>query len=202
MKKIFVIVSALTILCGYSTNALGCMCGYATAEQTFRDAKVVFIGKVTKIVRTKTASVRLVLKESGTPELVKVPYWEKSTDDERVVTLEISETFKGTTDSTVSILTSVYDGGGTCGVNFKKGESYLVYAYERRPLLSSDQANLPRSQWTTEIELKASADQFNVRLPALETNLCTRTGHLRWSKEDIEEIRRVLKDNSGGTKEE
>ena len=202
MKKILLIVSALSILCGYSTNALGCMCGYSTAAQIFHDAKVVFVGKVTKIARTNSASVGLVLKESGTAEVLKVPYWEKSTDDERVVTLEISETFKGTTDSTVSILTSAYNGGGNCGVNFKKGESYLVYAYERRPELSSDQANLPRNLWTREIELKASADQFNARLPALQTNICARTGHLRWSREEIEEIRRVLKDNSGGNKKE
>lgn len=195
MKKILVIVSALTILYGYSTNALGCMCGYSTPEQAFRDAKVVFVGKVTKIARTKTANVGLVVKESGTLELMKVPRWERSTSDARVVTLEISEAFKGMTDSTVSILTSVYDGGGTCGVNFKKGESYLVYAYERQPELSSDQANLPRSQWTTEIELKASADQFNARLPALETNICALTGRLKWCKEGIEVIRRVLKDN-------
>lgn len=178
------------------------MCAYSTTEQIFRDAKVVFVGKVTKIARIKTASVGLVIKESGSLDVLKVPYWEKSTDDERVVTLEISETFKGTTDSTVSILTSAYNGGGTCGVSFKMGESYLVYAYERQPLLSSDQANLPRNLWTKEIELKASADQFNARLPALETNICARTGHLRWSREEIEEIRRVLKHNSGGTKEE
>jgi len=190
MKKVVVVVSAFSILCGYATNILGCFCGYSTAEQAFRNAKVVFVGKVTKIVRTKEASVGLLMKESGTLELLKVPRWERSNDDARVVTLEVSETFKGTTEPTVSIRTSVYDGGGTCGVNFKKGESYLVYAYERQPQLSLDQANLPRSQWTKEIELKASADHFNARLPALETNICARTGHIKWSNDDIEVIRR------------
>jgi len=55
--------------------------------------------------------------------------------------LEISEAFKGTTNQTIDILTAVYDHGATCGVNFKMGENYLVYAYDRRTELSAEKAN-------------------------------------------------------------
>ena len=191
--KFLTAASALIILCGYSTNALGCFCGMITTEQAFQESKVVFVGRVTKIERAKEASVGLLMKESGTLELVKQPRWEKSKDGAQVVTLEVIEAFKGTTDRTVSIMTSIYNGGGTCGVNFKKGESYLVFALERQPQLSPEQANLPRDQWTTEIKLKASADEFNTRLPALETSTCIPTQHMRWATDDIKVIRRVLK---------
>ena len=63
MKKFLTAASALIILCGYSTNALGCFCKMISAEQAFLDAKVVFVGRVTKIERTKEASVGLLMKE-------------------------------------------------------------------------------------------------------------------------------------------
>ena len=173
--------------------ARACMCSMSSVESAFAGADVVFIGKVIKITPVKEASVGLLMKESGTLELLKNPRWEKSVYKARSVTLEVSDAFKGVTSQTIEVLTSVYDGGATCGVNFRLGESYLVYAYKRRPLLSDDEAKLPKESWDQEIRLKAEADKFNEKLPSLSTNICTRTEHLRWVKDDVDKIHQIIK---------
>ena len=193
MERLLIAVCAAGFMLGLPQLASACLCGSTDAQGAFLGADTVFIGKVTKIVRTKEASVGLTVKESGTLEVMKVPRWDKDVDGARVVTLEISETLKGPAHQTVDILTSIYDNGGTCGINFRLGESYLVYAYERRHELSADQAKLPKDQWTREIHLKAAADKFNQRLPALQTNICARTAHMKWAKDDVDIIRRILK---------
>src|SRR5439155_4430149 len=71
--------------------------------------------------------------------------------------------------------------------------NYLVYAYDRRTELSAEQAKLPKDQWTKEIQLKAAADKFNERLPVFGTSICARTERMRWAKDDVDVIRRILK---------
>ena len=46
------------------------------------------------------------------------------------VTMEISTTWKGTKGKVVTVETGL--GGGDCGYGFEEGESYLVYAYQRK----------------------------------------------------------------------
>ncbi|HYY94847.1 MAG TPA: hypothetical protein VE713_10040 [Pyrinomonadaceae bacterium] len=161
-------------------------------EGAFVTADIVFVGKVIKITPAKEAMATLLMKESGTLELLKTPRWEKYVEKARRVTLEVSEPFKGVAGKTVELVTAVYDGGGTCGVPFKKGESYLVYAYKRPPSLSENEAKLSKESWSQEIRLKAEVDNFNERLPPFETNTCTRTRHSRWTKKDINEIHRII----------
>jgi hypothetical protein len=192
MKRLLIAVCAAGLILNLPLVVTACLCGERNAEGAFLGADIVFVGRVTKIARAKEASVGLLMKESGTPEILKVPRWEKSVYGSQIVTLEISEAFKGATNQTIDILTAVYHHGATCGVNFKMGENYLVYAYNRRRELSADQAKLPRDEWTKEIQLKADADKFNGRLPGLETNICARTEHMRWANEDVDLIRRIL----------
>jgi hypothetical protein len=170
------------------------MCGITSVEGAFAGADVVFVGKVIKITSVKEASVGLLMKESGTLELLKTPRWEKSVYKARSVTLEVVEAFKGMTTKTVDVLTSLYDGGATCGVNFRLGESYLVYADKRQPSLSDAEAKLPKESWTQEIRLKAEADKFNKKLPSLSTSICSRTEHLRWVKDEVDKVRLIAKD--------
>ena len=191
-KRILIAAGAVAVLSLSSIRALGCLCGISSVEGVFHTSKIVFIGKVTKIKHAKEATVGLLMKESGTLELLKEPRWEKSTYGARIVSFEILEAFKGTTNQTIDLVTAVYDHGATCGVNFKPGETYLVYASDRRRELSTDQANAPKDQWTKEIQLKAEADQFNKALPALTTSICDRTRHIRWAKDDVDAIRRIL----------
>ena len=193
MKKSLIAICTLSIVLGLSQAALACLCGALTTEGAFASADVVFVGKVIKIAHAKEAGVGMLVKESGTLQTLKVPRWEKSVSSARIVTLEISEPFKGTSNQTIEVLTSVYDGGGTCGVNFRMGESYLVFAYKRRPELSPEEAKLPKAARTKEVQLKTEADKFNERLPILGTGICSGTAHMRWSKEDIDIIRGLIK---------
>ena len=133
------------------------------------------------------------MKESGTLELLETPRWEKSIDKMRSVTLEIIEPFKGVTEKTIVLTTAVYNGGGSCGVPFKIGESYLVFAGKTQPMLSKEEIKQPKESWTLEMRLKAEADEFNKQLPPYETNICGKTNRLRFMKDEIEEIRNFLK---------
>jgi hypothetical protein len=195
IKNTLIAICILGFVLCLSQTVRACSCRSVTVERAVAGYDVVFVGKVIKITSVKEASVGWVIKESGTLERLKNPRWKKSVDKVRQVTLEVSEAFKGVTGKTIELFTDVYNGGGTCGVRFRIGESYLVYANKRRPLLSEDEAKLPKESWTKEIRLKAEADKFNQHLPALGTNICMRTQPFRfqWVKEEVEEIRRILK---------
>ena len=140
LKKTLIAICTLTYVLGFTQTARACFCGVTTVEAAFGGADVVFVGKIIKITSVKEASVGVVVKEAGTLELLKVPRWEKSVYKARSVTLEVVEGFKGVTTKTVDVLTYIYDGGGTCGVNFRLGESYLVYAHKRESSLSDDES--------------------------------------------------------------
>lgn len=146
------------------------------------------------------ASVGLLLKESGTLELLETPRWEKSFEEMQSVTLEVTESFKGATEKTFTLISWVYNGGGSCGVPFKVGESYLVFANKTQSLLSKEDADKPKESWTLEMRLNAEADEFNRNLPSYQTNICMRTDRLRFMDEELKEIRNFLK--NGVWKEE
>ncbi len=196
IKNCLIVICILSFVLGLSQTARACMCSFSSAEVALAGADVVFVGKVVKITRAKEASVGLVMKESGTLELLKNPRWEKSVDKVQRVILEVTESFKGVSAKTVEVITDVYNGGGSCGVNFKEGESYLVYAYKRHPLLSETEAKFPKESWTQEIQLKSEADRFNEKLPLLATNICTRTERLRLVKDEVDKIRTLSKNRS------
>src|SRR5687767_14466683 len=101
LKKSLVAICALTSVLGLAQTARACMCGISSVEGAFAGSDVVFVGKVVKITPVKEASVGLLMKESGTLELLKTPRWEKSVDKARSVTLEVGEAFKGVTTKTI-----------------------------------------------------------------------------------------------------
>ena len=191
-------ICVLTFVLGFTQTVHACLCGISSVEGAFAGSEVVFVGKVVKITPVKEASVGLLMKESGTLEFLKTPRWEKSVYKARSVTLEVVEAFKGVTTQTIDVLTSVYDGGATCGVNFRLGQSYLVYAHKRQSSLSNDEAKLPKESWTQDIRLKAEADKFNEKLPPLSTGICSRTEHLRWVRDEIDKVRQMAKNGLPG----
>lgn len=148
LEKTLGAICVLTFVLGFTQTVRACMCGISSVEGAFEGSEVVFVGKVVKLTPVKEASVGLLMKESGTLELLKTPRWEKSVYKARSVTLEVIEAFKGVTTQTIDVLTSVYDGGATCGVNFRLGQSYLVYAHKRQLSLSDDEAKLPKESWS------------------------------------------------------
>ncbi len=193
LKKTVLAICVFTFVLGFTPTVRACVCGMSSVEGVFAESEAVFVGRVVKITAVKQASVGLLVKDSGTLELLKTSRWEKSVYKARSVTLEVVEAFKGVTTQTIDVLTSVYNGGGTCGVNFRLGESYLVYAHKRQASLSDGEAKLPKESWTQEIRLKAQADKINQKLPPLSTSICSRTEHLRWVRDEVDEVRRITK---------
>jgi hypothetical protein len=193
IKKTVVAICTLAYALGFTQTARACTCGFSSVEGAFAGADVVFVGKVVRITPVKEATVGLLVKESGTLELLKTPGWEKSVHKARSVTIEVVEGFKGVTTKTINVLTSIYDRGATCGVNFRLGESYLVYAHKRRSSLSDDELKLPKESWTEEILLKAEADKYNEKLPSLSTSICSRTELLRWVKDEVDKVRELAR---------
>lgn len=193
LKNALVTTCVLAFVVGFTQTVQACLCGISSVESAFAGSEVVFVGKVVKITPVKEATIGLLMKESGTLELLKTPRWEKSVYKARSVTFEVVEAFKGVTTQTIDVLTSVYDGGATCGVNFRLGESYLVYAHKRQPLLSDDEAKLPKKSWTEEIRLKAEAYKFNKKLPPLSTGICSRSEHLRWVRDEVDKVRQLAR---------
>ena len=56
------------------------------------------------------------------------------------------------------LFTASYNGGCTCGAQFNIGASYLVFAGKNRPMLSNEEAERPKEDWTLEMRLEADAD--------------------------------------------
>jgi hypothetical protein len=200
IKNFLISICLFSFLVFLSSTAYACSCSFGSLRGTFSSSDAVFIGKVSKIEIVKKARVGLLMKESGTLELLKIPRWEKSFEKMQIVTLEVIEPFKGATEKTFTLITRVYNGGGSCGVPFKIGESFLVFADKTQPLLSKEETDQPKESWTLEMRLNAEADEFNKQLPPYQTNICMRTDRLRFMNEEIEEIRGFLK--NGVWKEE
>ena len=195
VKNPLLAICAFAFLLLASQTALACSCSYSNVKGVFSSSDAVFIGKVSKITTAKEASVGLLLKESGTLELLKTPRLEKSIYKVQNVSLEVIETFKGATEKNVVLYTSLIS-NGSCGVPFKVGESFLVFAGKTQPMLSKDEAVQPKENWTLEMRLKAEADKFNEKLPPYETSICSRTERLRFMKDELLEIHYFLKNGT------
>ena len=179
-------ICALSIVLGLSQTVRACECSLDSqnVEGVFVGADVVFTGRVIKVVSMRMASVGLV-----SPNFSE---WKKFEDEVQSVTLEVAEAFKGVSSETIEVTTSVYS-AGSCGVQFEEGETYLVYAYERRPWLPVDKARQPKDTWTQELRVKADADKFNEGRPTLSTSICSRTAELRFREQEVDKIRQIIK---------
>jgi hypothetical protein len=187
LRSFLITICALSFVLGLSQTAHACECSLDSnsVEDVFAGADVVFVGKVIKVTSVKKASVALVMYPNN-------QVWKKFAREMQSVTLEVAEAFKGVSGETIEVTTDVYS-PGSCGVQFKEGESYLVYAHKRQPLLSDDEAKLPQETWTQEIRLKAEADKFNGSLLWLSTNICWRTERLHLREEEVGKIRQIIK---------
>lgn len=195
-KKSLLLLCSLPIILTFTQTARACFCGYRTVEVAFEGAPVVFVGKVIKISAAKQASVGFVVKESGTLEVSKAPRVEMSVRKMRIVTLEVTEAFKGVTSKTIEILSDVYNGGGNCGVNFKRGKSYIVFAHPRQPLEPDEELQTDQATRADEIRAQVEANKFNEKLPSLTTNICTLTSPLPFMTPEIDKIRRLAKERA------
>lgn len=107
MKKIFLIAASLLVLNTTAANA--CSCVPTTPQQSLKNSKEVFAGKVIDIVDQSGSNP----EASGYLGGFKV-------------TFEVSKVWKGKLEKQQVVLTS--GSSASCGYNFEKGKEYLVYA--------------------------------------------------------------------------
>jgi len=137
---------ALIVLLIAATEGIACSCiEKSSVCNAFGDAKAVFIGKVVEGSSVERMSDML---NTGTRDLT--------------FTFKVSRGFIGVkSDQTVEVHTGF--GFGDCGFPFRKGEEYIVYAYQ-------------------------SGDN-----QGLSTGVCTRTTHISRADEDISELETLFK---------
>lgn len=127
MKRIaLAFVVAVAVLT--ASEAAACSCGGPkSALDSLLQYDDVFVGRVKSVRRTWPLVVTLSKAMAG-----QVFQWfggrgfEPTDSDAVRVTVEVSETFKGSAASTVRIRTGF--GGGDCGYDFSVDETYLMYA--------------------------------------------------------------------------
>ena len=118
-----------------TSTAQACSCAAPPPpKQALEQAHAVFVARVTKIERGGRFG--------------------------KTVTMEVSTTWKGIKEKTVTVFTGL--GGGDCGYAFQVDKSYLVYAYQ-------------------------SKDRDG-KLGPLSTNICTRTRAVESAKGDIDAL--------------
>ena len=192
IKVNFVLVNILIILLCISQPGIACTS--PITESSFFSADSVFIGKVTKVAASQAATVDLVSYKEGKLLNKSDWYWEKFLYKILNVIMEVNETFKGIPSKTVDVSTGVFDDYRKENtVPYKVGESFLVYAYKRRPLISYFEHILIGKQKT---EVIAEADKFNELLPLFVTGLCSgtwRIKHSNYGEDEIKKIRSIAK---------
>ena len=123
------IIAAAIVLLAVDANACSCA-GRMTVADQFADASIVFVGRVETIRDRWTAfdkfwfRVRRLFNDNAKPQ---INYERYCTEHGLEVTFAVQQAWKGVPSRRMVLLTG--RGGGDCGVDFKPGTDYLVYAY-------------------------------------------------------------------------
>ncbi|OZM57920.1 hypothetical protein CIB95_06075 [Lottiidibacillus patelloidae] len=105
VKLLLILFISLSIFS--PTRASACSCVEpAPVETEYKRAEAVFVGTVSNVIEKNPFN--------GTPH--------------KSVLLEVETVWKGEKTTQVIITTGL--GGGDCGISFKEGDKYLVYAFE------------------------------------------------------------------------
>ena len=101
----FTLLAVVALISLSANSAFACRCATPPPpKQSLAKSKAVFLGKVIRIEKTKP-------RDFGVSVLR--------------VTFEVSRNFKNVTKRQVDVITSA--SGASCGYNFTKGKTYLVY---------------------------------------------------------------------------
>jgi len=108
----------IPLLIAHAANACSCA-GQMTAADEFADAKIVFVGRVESVRDRSSFLTRLFRKNPDEKHYCR--------DVGMEVTFGVQKAWKGVATRHLVLLTG--RGGGDCGVLFKTGVDYIVYAW-------------------------------------------------------------------------
>jgi len=181
-----------------SSEAAGSCMVKPSVEVAAKESALIFIGKVTKITPDQLASASYPLNG-------KKAKWDKYFYKTDIATFDVIQAFKGVEGNTIDIATSA---DGDAGYKFeggtwmKVGETYLVYAYERKPAgtVDTDWTGYSRSvarelkqmQESFPKKLAAEINEINSRLTPYSTSICGRTAKVSEIGEELDELYRIF----------
>lgn len=102
---VWFLIAALTVLAVPAERAAACSCAGLTTQEAKDFSDEVFRGTVTEI---------------------KKPWMSKGTGDLAKITLQVEEVWKGSAVQEIVVSSALSE--ASCGVEFREGESYLVFA--------------------------------------------------------------------------
>lgn len=102
---VWFLIAALTVLAVPAERAAACSCAGLTTQEAKDFSDAVFRGTVTEI---------------------KKPWMSKGTGDLAKITLQVEEVWKGSAVQEIVVSSALSE--ASCGVEFREGESYLVFA--------------------------------------------------------------------------
>jgi hypothetical protein len=198
IKNTCITVFTFCVLLCLSRTALACTCTANDIEHNFGSSYAAFTGKVIKIEPIKIQQVTNWIIDAKTQKIIRGTDESHLSETElQKVTFEVVENFKEVRkdftrgdSKTIEILNKVEN--GSCGVmQFRENESYLIFGWQREPLLSKDDAKLHQEKWTKRMILQSKADKLNENLPFYVTSVCSRTNLLEFAKEDVDKVRNL-----------
>ena len=137
MQHLIRAIVVVGILTSSAQIVYSCTCSAANQRRSFKDAAVVFIGRVIEIRELKEDAPY----KGGFPVALKVR-------------LKVEKSWKGKKQPEITVLSQQYT--GWCGgFNFKVGERYLLYAY------TEDKWLIAHSVCTRSSPLAQASDQVN-----------------------------------------
>jgi hypothetical protein len=183
----------ISLLCSSKTAVASCSARQSVKKEA-ETVALIFIGKAIKITPSQFA-----VGERISSRLLK---WEKRFMKTDVVTFKVIESFKGATDETVDIATSVEgDANYTFegGTWLTEGQTYLVYANKIMPAGTVDKddkdyspaanAEFRRIQKAFPKDLAAEINEYNGKITKFYAGVCGRTAGIEGAAEEVREIR-------------
>ncbi len=109
MLGFLALLGALTVAAPCETGVCSCV-GRRDVQSALRNADAVFTGRVVSVRNPR-------------------PWWRRDPDPQRRVTLRVDRAWKGVDSRTVVMIMGL---SSSCEFQFRRGESYLVFAYRRQ----------------------------------------------------------------------
>lgn len=155
MKQVFTIL--VLVLLTFPLTAQACSCPRPSAQEAYKDTKVIFAGKVTKVMYVDST--------------------EEGCDEPRIIVhFQVSAYWKGNVQTSMTLHT-VENRCSCDGYDFIEGETYLVYANEES---AAEWGTKDGAQ------LSLPADEhLNPEDKILGTSWCSRTNFLLWRLKDV-----------------
>jgi hypothetical protein len=148
MKKTVLMFTALLLLPFLAERTFACSCASGgTVCDAYQKSAAIFVGTV---LSDTTVTVQMEVTTLGKGKQIE-------TYSEKLYVFAVEQSFKGVEGTVLEVQTGIDD--GDCGIEFRKGERYLVYAY------------------------------LNTKTKKLHTGICTRTNSVSNASEDLNFLR-------------